>query len=744
MSDDDLRSALERLLAGAPSDTDESMIRSAVRAGQLVVGNSNVTAGGDITGNTITIGGTVVHGESAEAMAVALDRLHPSRHFTLPPPPADFTGRQAELALILERAESSGALITGIRGLGGVGKTALALVVAHQLAPRYPDAALYLNLQGASDSPLDVRDAQANVIRAFHPTATIPEDPDQLAALYSHTLSDKSGVLLLDDARDASQVRPLLPPARWALLVTSRQHFSLPGILPLDLPELPMDDSRALLQAIAPRLADPEADEIAALCGRLPLALRLAASALQNRPALSPADYIRRLRDERNRIALLDSSLQLDPDQPGIEASLQISYDLLSPEEQAHWRLLAVFPSSFERLAAATIWKLLPHDNSLSDDDLRKATDTAADMLDSLSHRSLLEANASGRHRLHDLARILAHQYVAVDDELQRALRLFAGYYASFAEFAESLRWNLDRMESAVAALDQEWVNILAGQAWSSRNAAADNYASHLTIKYLVGGGELLNLRLDAEQRVTWAETAIASAQRIGDIPGELSSLNMLGNAYTRLEDFEHGIKAFESLGEQSVLAGDRSGEALAVSGLAACYGSMNNWDESIKYGEQARDLFRELGDRRNEARATGNVGLAYQEKGEFRKAMLCYLDNIEIAKEQNDFHSEIVTRGLIGYLSERLGLFDEALDQYDRALSGYRFLGDTYGQFNSLNNMANTLAKMMDFDKAVEIGQQALELPEGYFSGRAQVLREAVAIWKSESLRRRTPSVDQ
>jgi hypothetical protein len=275
---------------------------------------------------------------------------------TLPPPPADFTGRDAEVGNLIAHAGDGVAYITGLRGLGGIGKTALALVVAHQLAPRFPDAALYINLRGASADPVAVRDAQVRIVSAFHSAVAIPDDHDQLTDLYRRTLADKVGLLLLDDARDASQVRPLLPPDRWALIVTSRQHFHLPGLHPVSLTELTAADARAFLRNTTPRLSDDQADEIARLCGRLPLALRLAGSLLQRRPGQSPDDYIRRLTDETRRIELLDAAVQLDPDQPGIEATVQISYDLLPSNLRALWTSLSVFPASFDASAAAAVW----------------------------------------------------------------------------------------------------------------------------------------------------------------------------------------------------------------------------------------------------------------------------------------------------------------------------------------------------------------------------------------------------
>ncbi|MGB8509465.1 MAG: DUF4062 domain-containing protein, partial [Pyrinomonadaceae bacterium] len=273
------------------------------------------------------------------APAAALPALH-----QLPPPPRDFTGREAELNELMAQIERGGATISGLQGLGGIGKTALALKLAERLAPRYADAQFYLDLKGASAQAVSVADALSHVIRAYHPTAKLPEGEAELRALYLSVLHGQSALLLMDNAAGREQVEPLVPPASCVLLVTSRRHFQLPGLHPLSLDTLLPADARLLLLKIAPRITE-RADEIAHLCGYLPLALRLAASALAERVNLSPAEYVRRLSDAQRRLEL-------------VEASLALSYELLNPATQKLWRALSVFPDTFDTAAAAAVWEM--------------------------------------------------------------------------------------------------------------------------------------------------------------------------------------------------------------------------------------------------------------------------------------------------------------------------------------------------------------------------------------------------
>ncbi|MEW6736628.1 MAG: NB-ARC domain-containing protein [Acidobacteriota bacterium] len=263
----------------------------------------------------------------------------------LPSPPVDFTGRQAEIDELLDKMERGGITISGLRGMGGIGKTALALVLGRTLKSKYPDAQLFLDLKGADkQEPLSPGQAMERVIRAFYPESKLPDDPDSLANLYRSVLENKRALLVMDNARDDKQVRPLLPPDGCVMIVTSRQHFNLPGLFVKDLDTLSVDDACELLLKIAPRIGG-QADEMARLCGYLPLALRLAADLLAKRTNFTIEEYLRRLAKEQERLKLVD-------------ASISLSYQLLSDELQQYWRALAVFPDTFDLKAAMAVWAM--------------------------------------------------------------------------------------------------------------------------------------------------------------------------------------------------------------------------------------------------------------------------------------------------------------------------------------------------------------------------------------------------
>src|SRR5579863_6515833 len=197
----------------------------------------------------------------------------------LPLPPKDFTGRGDEILELASLAQAAGFVGLVLQGMGGIGKTALCLRVAERLKRAYPDAQFFIDLQGTSNSPLAATDAMAHVIHAFYPAVRLPVDASEIAGFYRSVLTRKRSLLILDDAVDATQIEPLLGIANCIVLVTSRRRIVIPGFSIHDVGALSEDEARVLLLAIAPRI-NGHADSLAALCGFLPLALRLTSSLL--------------------------------------------------------------------------------------------------------------------------------------------------------------------------------------------------------------------------------------------------------------------------------------------------------------------------------------------------------------------------------------------------------------------------------------------------------------------------------
>ena len=383
---------------------------------------------------------------------------------------AFFTGREEELLDLEARLSSSQAAGSptaakhiGIHGMPGVGKTELALALAHRLKDRYPDAQIFLELRGADPehrSPITPVEIIQSVIRALRPDAEIlPDTLDKLAPLYLSVLSCAGRVLLLlDDAAGPDQVGPLLVPAGCALIVTSRQQIHLEELETHETKCLPSTKSNELLLKRAPCLAGYE-EEAAILCGHLPLALNVVADTAKAESRLrTKAESLLMVRKLLDRLRAGQEKLER------VEAVFQVSYEILTEELQRSWRLLAVFPSSFDIPAAAAVvgnFNFSRHGSS--EGGLPNETASARDAMQALVNVSLLEWNETdGRFHLHGLVREFLIKKLSIKERADVNLK-HAQHYLSVGQSAEALYkvWGLEAKEG-LALFDLERHNIEA------------------------------------------------------------------------------------------------------------------------------------------------------------------------------------------------------------------------------------------------------------------------------------------
>jgi len=459
--------------------------------------------------------------------------------------------------------------------MGGIGKTALAFRLAKNLAKHYPGGQFYLDLKGTKEKgakPLSPADAMAHVIRGYYPDAKLPEDEGELRALYNSVLHGKRALLLMDNALDAGQVTLLIPPDGNILLVTSRQHFTLPGILAKDLDTLPPEDAKNLLLKITKKIGN-HADEIARLCGYLPIALRLAGSALAEEKLISPAEYAERLTDAKKRLELVD-------------ASLSLSYELLNEEEiKKLWRTLAVFPDTFDSSAAAAVWGI--------------PQEEADEKLDTLVNRSLVDCDETSRRcRLHDLARVFADSRLTDKKERYTAQTRHAEYYKNvLIATSELYLQGGEAFMQGLGLFDLEWINISAGQAWATQNAPQDDYAAQLCNDYPNAGAYVLNLRLHPHERISWLEAALSAARKLKHRAKEGAHLGNLGIAYAVLGEPRRAIGYYEQILVIHREIGDISGEAADLFNMSLALDKLGQRKEAIAKAEAALVIYEQIED---------------------------------------------------------------------------------------------------------------------------------------------------
>lgn len=619
-----------------------------------------------------------------DSKAAALSAL-PTLH-QLPTPPADFTGREKELSFLRSKLAQGGTrAIFGLWGMGGVGKTTLALKLAEELKPQFPDAQIYLNLQGVSLQPLTAAQAMAHAIRAFHPEARLPESEAELAGLYRSVLDGKCVLLLMDNAGPKSeQVEPLIPPSTCLLLVTSRFRCALPGLIPRDLDQMFEQDAKNLLLGISPRIGDA-ADEIARLCGWLPLALRLAGSAFAERPDLSPSEYARRFKEGKER---------LEP----VEASLKTSYDLLTEERQRLWRLLTVFPETFNAKAAAAVWEL--------------EMDDAGSHLGELVRSSFVEwEKTEERYRLHDLARKFTCEQTTIAEQ-KLSQRRHAKHFLDILNSTNSL-YKQGGQESrfGLGLFDREWSNIRAGQAWAAAQFNNDKAAADLCSSYPYNGIYCLNLRQHPRERIQWIEFGLSASRYLEDRYAEGHHLGNLGNAYADLGEVPRAIEFYEQALTIAREIGDRRGEGKSLGNLGLAYKALGETQRAIEFYEQDLTIAREIGDRHGEGSALGNLGNAYAALGDTRCAIETYEQHLTIAREVGDRSGEGSALGNLGNAYADLGEIRHAIELYEQRLPIACEIGDRRGEGNALGNLGNAYAALGETRSAIGFYEQHLTI---------------------------------
>jgi tetratricopeptide (TPR) repeat protein len=610
----------------------------------------------------------------------------------IPTPPQDFTGRDDDLKELLDHFEQ-GATITGLRGMGGIGKTALAYKLAEKLNDRYPDGQVLVDMKGTSDEPMTPAGAMAQVIRAFDPEVRTQENESELAGLYRSKLYGKRVLILLDNAIDDNQVRHLLPPASCGLIVTSREKFTLPGLKEKNLNIMNSPDACALLLKIAKRIGD-HADELAKLCGYLPLALRAAGSLLANTNDLSPAEYAKQLHAERTRLERI-GSVGVDLD---VEASFNLSYHRLKPEIAQIFRMLSIFPSDFDANAEEFICKDRGHKS-----------------LSVLVRWSLVDFHAgNGSYLLHDLARIFAKKRLNKEDGAIvrfKTMERYALRYLNILKKANEIYiGGKGNILLGLELFDREWSNIQAAQIWAEKNAKGNNKVAVLCDSY-AGNASLLALRLHPHSLIRWHNASLNAAKQLKKRSSEGAHLGNLGLVYDDLGETRKAIKYHEQALAIHRDIGDKQGESANLGNIGNAYAHLGETRKAIEYYEQALAITREIRSRRGEGTWLGNLGNAYANLGETRKAIQYYEQALTIEQVVGDKKGEGTDIGNLGNTYANLGETRKAIQYYEQALAIHREIGYRQGESTDLSNLGEAYYDLGEIQTAIEYHEQALSI---------------------------------
>ena len=618
--------------------------------------------------------------------------------------------------------------IVALSGSPGVGKTALAVRVAHRLTVRFPDGQLYVDLHGATAGlqPLQPLEILGRFLRSLGAEpAAIPLELEEASAAFRSRVAGRRLLVVLDNAADAAQVAPLLPASPGCgVLVTSRRALvSLDGAAHVPLEVLQSGDAVELLGRLAGHgrvAAEPEAAaEVARCCGYLPLALRIAGARLAARPTWPVAALAERLADTQRRLN------ELEVAEAGVRASFQVSSQQLHNSADALDRTAA---EMFELLG-------LPDGPHLSVPVAARLVDapeeTAERVLERLVDAQLVETPSPGRYRLHDLLRLYARELAtkhhgarAQAAALTRAIRFYvATAWQTLAVLRPGDyrlaraddRWRGGGLEFPDAAAALGWLeversNLLAAVRQAVATAGVPADIGMQLAQALFG---FFWVRSHWDDWVQADRIALEVASRLGDRAAQAQTHNDLGAGYFRQGRHDQALAHLrESLTIRRELD-DSTGQALSLGNLGRIYQGLERYEEALACLQESLAICRDLGDPRGQAGCLANLGELYQRQGCYEEALDCLSVSLAIRKHMADRHGQAHSLGNLGILYERQGRYEEALAHLQESLAIFQELGDSPSEAKSLHELGVTLQALGRTQEARAHWREALAIYE-------------------------------
>lgn len=661
----------------------------------------------------------------------------------LPPDVRCFTGRAAELDRLDTLLAGPGAdlreavVITAVSGTAGVGKTALAIRWARQVADQYPDGQLYASLHGHGPvGPADPQEVLSGFLRALGvPPEQLPGDLDQATAMYRSLLDRRRILVVLDNAASADQVRPLLPGAPGCLvLVTSRRGLAglgaRDGAARVTLAPLPAAEAIQLLRVIiGPSRADAEPVALAAIasrCAYLPLALRIAADRCAARPRHTLAGVAAQLETAGGR---LDTLTVDDDPATSIRAVLSWSYRSLPPEPARVFRLTGLHPGPDISVPAAAALA------GVSSAQARR-------LLDHLTDAHLAEEQAPGRYQLHDLVRDYAAETATADEDLDgrgAALRRVLTWYLHAADAADRMlapakghlglpappaELDLPAMPDAAAAL--AWCDTEQSNLAAAVEAAASHGEPDLAWKLQTALWFYFQTRKQWPTMIGCGQAALAAVQRTGDIHAEALLLNGLATPYQMLHRYDRALDLLQQALRLHQQAADLRGQAQAWNNLGSLYGDMGRLDDAVGCFQRTLDIAVRTDDQYGQSVALSNLAETRLMQRRPDQVSEPARRALAIARQISYPQAEADALTSLGKASLALGQPAAALRHYQQALAAWHRTGDrprTAAAHRRLGDLlydtGRTTQARQHWDRALAIYQQTGDPKAGELRAR-------------------------
>lgn len=644
----------------------------------------------------------------------------------LPKTVTGFVGRESEHSdlsrLFTNTSESKAILITALSGMGGVGKTALAVKWAHDVASRFPDGQLFVELRGHDpvSPPRDSADVLNELLAGMNvKPADVPAQLTAKAAMFRTLLANRQTLIILDNAASAEQVRPLLPASNSAVvLITSRSNLSglvaRDGVERIRLGTLPEDKAVELLRLAAgdhdQKVSFSALAELAYLCSYLPLALRIAGEKISNH--LDDIDtLIRDLSQKDNRLSALGTD---DDESSEVRAVFFWSYKDLPADAAKMFRLIGLHSGAEISVGAAA---------ALANVSRNKASNT----LHILSSANVLDYLGGGRYKMHDLLRLYAReraQHEEEPEEKHRAVARVLTWYLHGADAADrvlrsarmrptldQLDMDLDKDEVITHTEAMQWCDREEANLTSGVVQAADFGLHTIAWKLPISMWGYLTQSRKWSNWVAPYKVAEKSARSLGDVAAESWATHNLGQAYRELKLYTEAQECYNRALALRRESGDRWGEAHTLTAMGACQLDQGNLQLAIEYFNDSLRIHELLSDPSGQGATLERLGDAYRGLGDIPNALSSYERALELWVEIRHELGRGWVFNSIGLLREREGDTQEAISNFRRALSIHRQIMHKYGVATILMNLGRNLIDLGQIDEGRACWRDALAL---------------------------------
>jgi DNA-binding SARP family transcriptional activator len=663
-----------------------------------------------------------------------------------------FAGREQDLARIgALLLDTDGPQVVVIDGVGGVGKSELATHLAHRLADRFPDGLCHVHLQGGDGNlqPLEPVDILARLLRSLGVAPIeVPGDVSEAAARFRSLTAHRRMLFVLDNAWNETQVRPLLPARSCGVLVTSRRPLPTLGGVGYHLEAMSERDSLAVLAGLVmPERIAAEPDQalrIVRLCGRLPLALRIAGARLALRPRWPLRFLADKLANEQYRLD------ELKIDDLAVRTSFAIScQDLESVpggrEPVRVFRFLGVPRWSVITVPVAAALTVLP---------LRRCEEALERLLDA----RLLESPSPRRYQMHDLMRLFAREQAVAhltEPERNDALRRLLDYYVAAglrvtqlvdqlnvrwltdnerrppggADLAAALSAEIQSSAEAIAWLDEHRANLVA----VVRQAAEiPGTPERMSIRLAAAVAGPLRVRGHLPDVCALSEAILPVAARVGDVHAEARAHRTLSCCRGLLEgDDDRMCKHSRRALELSIAASDVAGEARALYEMGAQLARRHQIAEAADHFQHSLELLRSLGESHDEVLVLHQFGLLEKQRGRNDRAVDYFRRGAALARDAGYRHGEYYHLAGLGRIDSETGELNQAVSHYDQALALAREVGEWHGEAGLLWDLARILDRMGRSGRAQFCRHQALDVLAGMgvlAADQAELLRRSAS----------------